>query len=435
MENVDQIFDAIERRAKVVNLFLKDEKNFLLSVIDYLDFLENCRGLNAIWDVIKKTKDADLKKLLELESKVEEETDKTFEKVKDYIKQNSIVEKHLNEAIDWYDQFIKGSAKTSGGRLQGKIGNLIVLLANLSDMGQQHKDFVLQFAKVQDGSIVEWTYAEHNPEYIEEKKRTERLKLTSIWNCFEELGNLYTVFMKYEKIAQEYFDKKEYFSLMGIHEFHKEISNILEGKTTNNKYRIIHLEDVAYQINRLNNFIFDSKGAFETAKQTSKLVQEEVSSLLQPSSDLMLGSGRVIEIKNALDTYVIAVFNNKSYQITRVDFDSDPYKLLRILLERTETESDCFIEAADIEKDIDEEDKPKNDFPYLITKLNFKDRLRDLFFPTINKKRIHFKRWYSQEELIKNNITPEILESILKSLEIYMDEKNPQKSSQIPSSL
>lgn len=241
--------------------------------------------------------------------------------------------------------------------------------------------------------------------------------------------------MKYEKIAQEYFDKKEYFSLMGIHEFHKEISNILEGKTTNNKYRIIHLEDVAYQINRLNNFIFDSKGAFETAKQTSKLVQEEVSSLLQPSSDLMLGSGRVIEIKNALDTYVIAVFNNKSYQITRVDFDSDPYKLLRILLERTETESDCFIEAADIEKDIDEEDKPKNDFPYLITKLNFKDRLRDLFFPTINKKRIHFKRWYSQEELIKNNITPEILESILKSLEIYMDEKNPQKSSQIPSSL
>lgn len=205
-----------------------DDFSFYINLINYVSLFDQITILKEFVEShIMKVAKQDNKELNRYEEKIIKEVLSITKKVKTYLKtsriDNSAIENHLKEASSLYEEKIFAS----NGKMKSMYGSLNIALYLLWDLDEaKHKKFVKQFGKIDKDGNIRWKMADLHDDYDTEELRLKRIGLIKIWYHWDKIAQFYNIFIDYEKMSKDWFEKKSFMTLMGLGETYKEIKQI-----------------------------------------------------------------------------------------------------------------------------------------------------------------------------------------------------------------
>lgn len=237
---VKQIDLLLEKLQGLYNRAVSNEvpRYFFLALYE---FLENYDQSPLLKPIIKSMVDKgkeDTKILQGYEEKALKEMEEVYKEIKDYVEKNGIVHAGITEHLDTYKAYDENRIQSTAGPVGGRHGSLAFILMCLAqDKSGLYRPFAQKFGKLrEDGFIEEWTFA---PSYLlwnDEKKKVERLQITTLWYSWDKLAFFHDIYKNFEEIRKDRLEKNEVFTVIGLNMVYEELNSIMSYKQDTKRY-------------------------------------------------------------------------------------------------------------------------------------------------------------------------------------------------------
>lgn len=206
-----------------------DDFGFYINLINYISYFDHLVELQElIKGYIVKTAETDNLLLKKYEDEIIKEAMVIFAKLNPYLEQNNIETPELKQHIEHIPLLNEDKAFYSNGKMKGIYGNLNRMLYITWEFDNgKHKPFLKQFGKMSKDGTIHWDIAEKHDKYDEEEARIKRIGLTKIWYHWDKIAFFYNLYIEYEKMRQEWYEKGRFMTVVGINEAYKELSRVL----------------------------------------------------------------------------------------------------------------------------------------------------------------------------------------------------------------
>jgi len=277
---VNEFLQLQERYDSIKN---EPEKAFFLGIADYVKFISESPGLDAIAASVKKMEKDDEQDVLRLEKKLQKELKLVEKELYKIINDNDLDYFELKEAISHYEGIKDGhiqSSATMEEALYGGIAGIIRAIFN-----HNNKDFVRKYLTTfpHNDNISGYTIAASYADYKDELHNFRSLRKTSVWGAWDRLVLVYLVIHRHKEELKGLDPIKNVWKRMNFVGLRGEMEKIIEKKSDR---RIEFIQD-EYKIHlrRVHEHIASKSGGKEfanLAKSMSKYVKDISSSLALP---------------------------------------------------------------------------------------------------------------------------------------------------------
>ncbi len=232
----------------------KNEWNFFLGLADYVKFIAENKEFTPILLNIKKQKEKDYKKLVDLEKRVAKELDISKKRLLEIIKKNKISYESLNNELRKLKTFEEGG--TEGEKYKVMILDDILFSIARDMVNNGHSKILQEFVdnnREPQNIFGNFVFSKTIHLFVREQERVDFKKKTEAWGIWDKLYELYLVTYKGDEIEKD-FEKNKSSSLL-ITSFwllKGELLNMQKGQDT--KYKIFDIDEYRQSSNRIHNF-------------------------------------------------------------------------------------------------------------------------------------------------------------------------------------
>lgn len=251
---------ALEQRYKAISGNAKSNWDFFLYIADYVQFVDQTKGMSGYIALIQEERENDHKMLKDLEKKLMSEIEAVREKLDEIVSGNETFTKLVSKDLQEYDDYKQGRLLSSQPLAESLHEKIVDAVQTLFYKG--HKNKLTDFIEVDSkdpSEIHRYIFAPTIDGYAEEKESVGGRKKTSLWFAWNELTLAYVSIYRaksfYEDLQKEG-RRWDAYNLQGI--VH-EMGEIRDGKDVGLNRQPVQFirSDYEQYILRMHNFFVE----------------------------------------------------------------------------------------------------------------------------------------------------------------------------------
>lgn len=234
------------------------EKHYFLWLHDYVRVFDTEGELKGFFDLVGENREADFKRIHELESIATKEIDVAYKKVAKYVKDKKIDHKVITKELGEYAMATKGQYSSSRGHLEDLYDKLSYALMTMVEDGTvDDLKFAQGFGVVSDERrITEWTFSPSYTEYDMLKDGIKKIQETRLWYCWDKVTLAFRIVDDYKhEVVKELLETKRHFEAVNWSGLYSEMMAIIEGKRSPNEHSYEFIsKDYRYYLAKVHLF-------------------------------------------------------------------------------------------------------------------------------------------------------------------------------------
>lgn len=239
----------------------EDEQEFFVNLGIYLRYFVNKSNLWQPFDVVLKreiklqnTKKEELKKI------VISETSKSFNSLKEKIKESNIdLNKYpsVKEAIDNYQLYLEGKMFISGDQTlnySGQLNYIFIRMDGIEELKKIKESFI---EYDENKEFISYRTSSSIVKYEEELRKIERIEQSNYPYVWERLSNFYQIYYKFEEEFDLAIKKGDgFWSLSGLGSANSDLTKIIKKEKQGERWGIFDWKEHKILLKRFNNLVF-----------------------------------------------------------------------------------------------------------------------------------------------------------------------------------
>lgn len=258
---ITRLQDQLKRRFDVA-LTASSKKSFFLGVYDYIHlfYTDSFLWESIIDSFVSQQRTNDLKRYLELEKLIQDETAVAYKQVRTYFTEHNLSNTVVNEQLSNYDMLLNQQLHISGNFTSNLYSCVMMALRYFHEwsMSKDHQDFLNKYAEFDTRGYVErWTFAPHFDEWNAEETKLKRIEDVTVWHCWDELSDFHNVFINYEEVQKGLIEKHQYMTQMGASLMIDEIRIMMDGRKPSDRIEMLNWDEYKQYLQRFHNGAHD----------------------------------------------------------------------------------------------------------------------------------------------------------------------------------
>jgi len=204
------------------------KKGFFLGIADYIEFISDSPGLDAI---VSGIKEIEKKTLIYFEKSLVKDLQLAESNLYKIIQENKFDFPELKKTIDDYEEIKSERIQSSASKKEALHGGLAGIIRAIKGYKNQINAFIVIDQEGQN--IAGYSISSFYQLYEEELRKFREKRKTSIWGSWDSLVIVYLLIKKYEEELNRIDPVKDFWKRLNFVGLHGEIQEILDNNKGN----------------------------------------------------------------------------------------------------------------------------------------------------------------------------------------------------------